>query len=307
MNEQPDSETAALSTSSLEAIERGELPVEAQRRLKQETGGRRFFASDLSVDELLLVEREGFEPLGVVMGSSIYHMGWQFTSTWRGSSRELETVTAAHLHARALAMGRMGQEAAALGAQGVVGVRFTIKPYEDEPDLIEFAAIGTAVRRTGAALQGPPFVSDLSGEDFWALLQAGYEPLGLAMGYSSYYTFPFGFPYVRGAIWSYGNQELPAFSQCVYNARHLAMQRLESDLRGLGAAGITDVRIDVRRHLRDHESNNTTYLSLQVDFFAMGTAIRPRAGASAVPQPALLLNMTGLRPVRTPSGATTGV
>ncbi|MGH2882829.1 MAG: hypothetical protein ACRDPA_09085, partial [Solirubrobacteraceae bacterium] len=40
-------------------------------RMKQEVA-RCFFTSDLSVNEFLLVKQSGFEPLGLVLGSSIY-------------------------------------------------------------------------------------------------------------------------------------------------------------------------------------------------------------------------------------------
>ena len=36
-----------------------------------------FFTSDLSVNEFLLVKEAGFQPLGLVMGSSIYSIGAQ--------------------------------------------------------------------------------------------------------------------------------------------------------------------------------------------------------------------------------------
>ena len=35
------------------------------------------FTSDLSVNEFLLVREVGFRPLGLVLGSSIYHVGLQ--------------------------------------------------------------------------------------------------------------------------------------------------------------------------------------------------------------------------------------
>src|SRR6476661_7491654 len=43
-------------------------------RMKQDVA-RGFFTSDLSVNEFLLVKQSGFEPLGLVLGSSIYHIG----------------------------------------------------------------------------------------------------------------------------------------------------------------------------------------------------------------------------------------
>jgi hypothetical protein len=58
--------TAGIPTSGLERI----------ARMKKEVA-RGFFTSDLSVNEFLLVREAGFRPLGLVLGSSIYHVGLQ--------------------------------------------------------------------------------------------------------------------------------------------------------------------------------------------------------------------------------------
>ena len=52
-----------------------DLPKDADHRLEELRHG--FFTSDLSVNEFLLVKETGFHPLGFVMGSSIYHTGFQ--------------------------------------------------------------------------------------------------------------------------------------------------------------------------------------------------------------------------------------
>src|SRR6201986_4666165 len=95
-------------------------------RMKQEVA-RGFFTSDLSVNEFLLVKQSGFEPLGLVLGSSIYHIGFQQAS-W-SQSQEMGVLTQAMYHARELAMTRMEEEADQLGADGVVGVRLDIGRY----------------------------------------------------------------------------------------------------------------------------------------------------------------------------------
>ena len=84
-------------------------------RMKQEVA-RGFFTSDLSVNEFLLVKQAGFEPLGLVLGSSIYHIGFQ-QAGWN-QSQELGVLTQAMYHARELAMTRMEEEADQLGADG---------------------------------------------------------------------------------------------------------------------------------------------------------------------------------------------
>ena len=162
-----------------------DLPKDAARRLEELEHG--LFTSDLSVNEFLLVKEAGFHPLGFVMGSSIYHIGIQ-TRKW-GQSQELSKLTEAMYTARELAMNRMEEEAQELGADGVVGVRLDVNYYEWGNDSAEFIAFGTAVKAEDGTsyrnVQGKPFTSDLSGQDFWTLMQTGHVPQGLVLGRAS--------------------------------------------------------------------------------------------------------------------------
>src|SRR5947199_2039635 len=161
-----------------EAEEHG-IPEDAMRRLAEMRPGQAtsLFTSDLSVNEFLLVREAGFRPLGLVLGSSIYHVGFQM-GRW-SKNQELTTLSQAMYHARELAMTRMEAEADQLGADGIVGVRLEIDFKEFGNDLAEFVAVGTAVVAdepppgsggTGGTWRnnrGLPFTSDLSGQDFW--------------------------------------------------------------------------------------------------------------------------------------------
>ena len=118
------------------------LTEHGRERLAQNREG--LFTSDLSVNEFVVVDDAGFEPLGLVMGSSIYHIGLQSTSY--KVSQELTTLTQAMYNARQLAMTRMEEEADQLGADGIVGVRMNVNMYEWGADMAEFTAIGTAVK-----------------------------------------------------------------------------------------------------------------------------------------------------------------
>src|ERR1700720_3833118 len=103
------------------------LPAHAQQRLK-EMRQKRLFTSDLSVSEFLLVKEAGFDPLGLVMGSSLYQIAPTLPQLSPGQPGcELTDMTRALYHARELAMNRMEEEADELGADGVVGVRLTVK------------------------------------------------------------------------------------------------------------------------------------------------------------------------------------
>jgi uncharacterized protein YbjQ (UPF0145 family) len=104
-----------------------DLPQHARERL-QDMRAKRLFTSDLSVSEFLLVKEAGFEPLGLVMGSSIYQMTPTIPQLAPNAPGcELVDMTRALYHARELAMNRMEEEADALGADGIVGVRLTVK------------------------------------------------------------------------------------------------------------------------------------------------------------------------------------
>ena len=101
-----------------------DLPVHAEERLnsmRKDATHRGLFTSDLSVNEFLLVREAGFDPVGLVVGSSIYHIGYQQAS-WK-QNQEMGVLTQAMYHARELAMTRMEEEADELGADGIVGVR----------------------------------------------------------------------------------------------------------------------------------------------------------------------------------------
>ena len=110
------------------------------------------FTSDLSVAEYVLLGEAGFEPLGFVIGSSIYHIGLQI-GKW-SQNQELQVLTQAMYNARELAMTRMQAEAEHLGADGIVGVQLRMQAYVWGQDVLEFLATGTAVKAIGSSAGG---------------------------------------------------------------------------------------------------------------------------------------------------------
>src|ERR1700744_4997015 len=79
------------------------LAAHASERLQMNARG--LFTSDLSVNEYLCVEKAGFDPGGLVVGSSIYHSGYQFAGLRQ--NQELDVLSQAMYQARELAMTRM--------------------------------------------------------------------------------------------------------------------------------------------------------------------------------------------------------
>jgi len=258
-----------------------DVPASGRARLAESRAG--LFTSDLTVNEYLLVEDAGFEPLGLVLGSSIYQIGYQ-RQRWTGS-QELTVLSEAMYHARDLAMTRMREEAEQLGADGIVGVRLKIGGGDFGHQVTEFVALGTAIRHrdgdTYRASDGRPFTSDLNGQDFWTLLRTGARPVGLVMG-SCVYAVGRVAAMATSARAPFRNRELPGYTQAMYDARELAMSRMQHEAAQLGAHGVVGVELQEHRH--DWDSRVT-------EFFAIGTAIVREVRAPREPRPAPALTL----------------
>jgi uncharacterized protein YbjQ (UPF0145 family) len=264
------------------------IPGDARRRLETMRPGQptALFTSDLSVNEFLLVREAGFRPVGLVLGSSVYHVGLQ-VGRW-SKNMEMEKLTAAMYHARELAMTRMEAEAHALGADGIVGVRLEIEFKEFGGDLAEFIAVATAVvadqpppSGTWRNNRGLPFTSDLSGQDFWTLIQAGYAPLGMVMGTCVYHIAHRGLMSTISTAGS--NVEIETYTEALYDARELAMSRMQAEAEALHAEGIVGVQLMSLLH---RWGGHTT------EFFAIGTAVRPLRPDHIIAKPTMVLPLT---------------
>jgi uncharacterized protein YbjQ (UPF0145 family) len=237
------------------------LPESARARL----GRRTLFTSDLSVNEFVLTTQSGFTPLGLVMGTCIYHVGVQ-VARW-GTSQELQVLSQAMYRCRELAMARMETEAAALGADGVIGVRIRSLNYPFAADVLEFVAVGTAVKGPVDGVsyrtpQGRPFTSHLSGQDFWTLHRHGWAPRALVLGTCVYHIAHLSFRQMLSTLGQ--NTELVNFSQAAYDARELAMTRMQYEGEQVGADGIVGVTVD---------ESAWSWGEHAIEFFAMGTAV----------------------------------
>ena len=139
----------------------------------------------------------------------------------------------------------------------------------------EFTAIGTAVRRRGGDgakwrdRHGLPFTCDLSGVDFWALVRGGFRPMALAHGVCVYHVAHQSLGQWFSSIGA--NMEQPQFTQALYDAREVAMERMQAEAADSGGTGI--VGVEVREGSHGWESHI-------IEFVAVGTAIVPIVDAS---------------------------
>ncbi|HWD10049.1 MAG TPA: heavy metal-binding domain-containing protein [Actinomycetota bacterium] len=285
----PDELAAALA-----ALEQGGIPPKAVRRLAElRQGNRTLFTSDLSVNEFALIVKSGLTPVSQVMGSSVYHVGWQGTpmNSWgygRGA-HQLGVLSEAWNNARALALSRLQQEAQHAGADAVVGVHIQWGAHDFAPNSVEMVAVGTAVRTGNEQRTDPPILTDLSGQEVYALLSAGFRPVGIVAATTVFYVVPQWATQQMSSGWAWGsswqNAELPDFTQAFYTARETAFGALNRQALALGAHGIIGVKLSQNIAAREVDQGGAgKRVDLIITLHVIGTGIVEAPGASG-PRP----------------------
>jgi uncharacterized protein YbjQ (UPF0145 family) len=105
-------------------------------------------SSDLTNQELWNLVQMGYMPVQLVLGVSVYSLGLagRITSSLKRLARgEIRELTDLIYEARENAIGKIQRDAQACGADDVAGIKTYV--YEIGGGLIEFMAMGTAVKR----------------------------------------------------------------------------------------------------------------------------------------------------------------
>lgn len=218
---------------------RGLPPVARQRIARAAADGVR--TSLLPVNGAAGLETAGFEVVGEVLGTIVMQISWtgfggcgwsppgiglgygyggvgpgtvvsSRANRWAGYAPYVQAITGG----RDTAMNRMLAEAAALGADGVVGVALT--DVRMEGNKREFMALGTAVRSRGRQRPARPFSTDLSGQDVAKLLLAGWVPAGIAYGVSVAVRHDDWRTQAQTRVWA-GNTEVSGYTELLTHVR----------------------------------------------------------------------------------------
>jgi uncharacterized protein YbjQ (UPF0145 family) len=277
-------------------FEDGGLPDRARERVQQAAErGASFFTTTFSVSEMAVARLAGYEPVGQVMGSSIYHVGW--TGNWVYDIGELDGVTRARRDAFGRALGRMAEEARILGAHAVVGVRLDVRGYEWSGELSEFTAVGTAVRVNGPVPERPA-VANLTVQQLYKLELAGLWPLDVVMGNSA--CLNRHADCAADGKWS--NMELPGHTACIDMARQYAQERLKKDIVTRSAHGVVAVSIDRRFEETEWEQNDQHHTEFKAEVVLLGTAVT-KLREPRLPRPRLVLDLGGGKRIDLTNGA----
>jgi uncharacterized protein YbjQ (UPF0145 family) len=144
--------------------------------------------------------------------------------------------------------------------------------------VLEFVATGTAVRHLSGqgahrAPDGRAFTSDLSAQDFFRLIAAGAVPVAFVLGTCVYHI---AHQSAMQALRQTGqNQEMIQFTQGVYEARELALARMQAEATQSRSSGIVGVSVAVSNHVWGEHAT---------EFLATGTGIRRLADEHRLPE-----------------------
>jgi uncharacterized protein YbjQ (UPF0145 family) len=248
---------------------REQLPAVAVARMADIRAGGTW-GSALTSGEFAAIRSVGFEPVGQVFGAAVCGVGsagrYECPGAWAPSREVMAARPAAQLpgrgglgsfgplvqamdQARNKAIERMTTECAALGGDGVVGVRLSRGAFLLGGQ--EFTAIGTAVRAPGAAhRQQVPFTSGLSGQDFAKLIMNGWVPAGFVLGIAMEARHDDRQTARQTRRWS-GNAEVAGWTELVNQSRREARRQLEGDVQRSGAEGVVIASMQMRVRERD--------------------------------------------------------
>jgi uncharacterized protein YbjQ (UPF0145 family) len=228
---------------------------------------RPFFTSAGSAQELYCHMDAGYAPLAHVFGNIAYSPGIGgslvagLKTMGRGEITEYSNIFNSTRHK---ALERIVNQARAVGANSVVGIRTTIMFWHGAHEML---MTGTAAHNP--ALPGEymnaPVTSDLTGEELWAMTALGHAPVKLLISASIYSLgIAGGF---AAAFKAFTKGEISELTTLIHDAREVAVGRLKSEADSLGADDVVGVK---------------TYIVQLggglVEFLAVGTAIKKVEG-----------------------------
>ncbi|MFO0675446.1 MAG: heavy metal-binding domain-containing protein [Polyangiaceae bacterium] len=263
----------------------------------REGGG--FFSTAASGIQMYCDVDAGYVPMKFVMGNVAYALGLARGIT--GGLRTMaqgEVVEYSQMYngIRHLALARMQEEAAALGANAVVDVDITMVPFG--VGTVELLMTGTAAHHAalpqGRLRPEQVVTSELSGEELWNLASMGYVPVRLVMATSVY---SLGLAAGIGTLFrSMAKGELPEVTDLVYKARENCLEHIRQEATHFGAERVI--------------GNKLTIMEIApglIEIVAVGTAIRRTEGMrpeteQLIPQ-AVIMEESSLKMKARPEGA----
>jgi uncharacterized protein YbjQ (UPF0145 family) len=199
----------------------------------------------LSGNELFCLREKGFEPGNLVVGNSVFALG--FVGNIASS---LKTIGGGEVHemthiireGRAQSYLRMVEEARRHGGEGVTGVSSQLLFHGTN---IEYLSIGSTVHHKGFVPHADDhvFSTSANGQELYCQLDCGFNPVQFVFGNVAYSLGVGGG--IKGALRSLKGGEVIEYSGMLNKTRHLALERIAAEARDAGANAVLGIQTTI--------------------------------------------------------------
>lgn len=206
----------------------------------------------LSGNEMYCLNLKGFRPGDLVIGNSVFSMGFlgSLGAVGRGLlGGEVPQVTGVIHEGRLEAYKRMVTEASQHGGVGITGVKNELRTFHGSS---EFLSVASCVHRAeGAGPETLEFSTSADGQELYCQLDCGFEPLKFVFGNVAYSVG--AAQGIIGSLKSMARGEIKEFSDVFNHTRHLALQRIVADAQKMGANAVVGIETRTMRFQGVHE------------------------------------------------------
>jgi uncharacterized protein YbjQ (UPF0145 family) len=206
----------------------------------------------LSGNELYCLHLKNYAPGELVIGNSVYSMG--FVGSLGAGLRnmmggEVTQVTQIIHEGRAQSFARLQAEAAKHGGVGISGVTSELRHFHGN---IEFLSVGSTLHSDPKPPQETlTFSTAHDAQELYCLLDAGYTPKHFVFGNIAYSVGVTGG--ILGGLKSMARGEVKEFSDVFNRTRHIALGRICQDALQFGANAVIGIETSVLPFQGVHE------------------------------------------------------
>jgi uncharacterized protein YbjQ (UPF0145 family) len=194
----------------------------------------------MSGNEMFCLHRKGYQVGELVIGNSVCSIGFV-----GGLASGLKTLAGGEVHqiteivkeGRTRSFERMIGEAKKHGGIGITGVSNELIVHVGN---VEFLSVGSCVHRENQRSEELGFSSSADGQELYCQIDSGFNPLKFVFGNVAYSIGIGGG--LLGSLRSLARGEIHEFSEIFNKTRHLALQRITSEAREVGANAVVGIK-----------------------------------------------------------------
>ncbi len=205
----------------------------------------------LSGNEMYCLHLKGLSPGELVVGNSVYSLGFVggigagLKSAFGG---EVTQITSIIHEGRQHSYTRMVEEAQQRGGAGITGVTSELRAFHGN---IEFLSVASCVHAADQPAEKFLFSTSGDGQELYCLLDAGYSPRKFVFGNVAYSTGIGGG--LLGSLKSLARGEIKQFSDIFNTTRHLALARIAAEASAVGANAVVGIETEIMPFQGIHE------------------------------------------------------